>query len=118
MWAVYLIDVLRGLSSILLLITIFGGVFYFFGITAVFSNVGMPDQAPLPKTIITSKWWLLYILLVIANQLIPSEKTMYTMLGIKVSEEVIKNKTVQTVSDKVILLVNKKLDSYLEEVKK
>lgn len=49
---------------------------------------------------------------------IPSEKTMYTMVGAYAAQKVAEDPRVQNLSAKVLKVVEDKLDSYIEEPKK
>ena len=46
--------------------------------------------------------------------LIPNQKTVYMMAGAYVSQKMVQSET----ADKVVKIVNRKLDDYLEEVEK
>jgi hypothetical protein len=47
--------------------------------------------------------------------LIPSEKTAYIMVGAYATQKVAENEKVQETGQKVLSIINNKLDSYVEE---
>ena len=53
--------------------------------------------------------------LTLANIFIPSEKTAYTMVGAYAAQKVAEDPRVQNMSGKVLTIINKKLDHYVDE---
>ena len=62
------------------------------------------------------KWSLVvFFISALLNVLIPNEKTAYTMVGAYAAQKVVENKGVQDTSDKVMTIINQKLDKYIDE---
>lgn len=57
---------------------------------------------------------LFFILLPLPN-LIPSEKTAYTMVGAYAAQQIATDQRTAEISGKVLTLINQQLDSYIEE---
>ena len=55
---------------------------------------------------------------VIIASLIPSQKTMYLMLGATTAEKIAENPTIKDTGAKVLEIVNRKLDEYLQKESK
>lgn len=56
-----------------------------------------------------------FICLLPLPNLVPSEKTAYTMVGAYAAQKVAENPQVQQISGKVITIINQKLDHYVEQ---
>ena len=62
------------------------------------------------------KWSLVvFFISALLNVLIPNEKTAYTMVGAYAAQKVAENEKVQQTGDKVLKIINQKLDSYIDE---
>ena len=55
------------------------------------------------------------VVLLVIQIFIPSQKTAYTMVGAYAAQKVVENKGVQDTSDKVMTIINQKLDKYIDE---
>jgi hypothetical protein len=58
---------------------------------------------------------ILFIILLPLPNLIPSERTAYTMVGAYAAQKVAESPEVQSISSKVLTIINQKLDHYVEE---
>lgn len=109
-WAIYWIDVLSGFMD-----HIFGGLIVAFLIGVVYSII-RDSTAAGPQT--TTKNILIgfFVSFVISVLLafIPSKGTMYVMLGVKTTENIVQS----PIGQKLQQLVNQEIDSYLNKLTK
>lgn len=96
---IYLIAFLHNLDNLLALLTFIGLVIL---VIIVINN---DIKKPFKECGNIIKWWLPIFII---NCLIPSEKTMYIMLGANALKS-------STIPSKVELVINKKLDEFLAE---
>lgn len=111
---VYVISVLPQLKTMLWLL---GGVA---GILLVIHIICYIDFSPTAEAEASSvkriKVYATTILLLAFTQiLIPTEKTAYTMVGAYAAQQVAENPRVQKMSEKVLKIIDSKLDTYVEE---
>lgn len=66
-----------------------------------------------------NKWWkacgISLIVVAFFNTIVPSEKTMYIMVGAYAAQKVAENDKVAVLSSKVLKIIESKLDGYIEE---
>lgn len=106
----YLIDILNGIRLVLYIALIFSTIIYILHV--FFSSHKEDNRESLKKTLKYGnkiKWY--YIIMLIFYLLIPSQKTMYLMMG----SHYLKNSQIPS---KVEMVLNKKLDEYLIEKEK
>lgn len=113
---VYGISVLSSTGAVLLFLS------FIATIVAVFSAIGY-FTGYYETEINTAKYFWKYSVIVLSIitpilLFIPSEKTMYTMVGAYAVQKVAEDPKVQQLSAKVLKVVEDKLDSYIEESKK
>lgn len=111
---VYVISVLSDLKTVLALLT--GAV----GILLVLSIIVYVDYSPTAEETAAAvkrmKGLAASIVLLMFTQiLIPTEKTAYTMVGAYAAQQVAENPQVQKMSEKVLKIIDAKLDTYVEE---
>ena len=58
---------------------------------------------------------IVFIILLPLPNLIPSERTAYTMVGAYAAQKVAESPEVQSISGKVLTIINQKLDQYVEQ---
>ena len=103
MWALYFIDVIDKLIGCL-----FAGVFI--AVILVCMKAAIDNKQPTMRVIQSCTAIGLFVGLMLSA--IPSKDTMYLMLGVKTTDNVMQTDTGQRLQ----LLLNKKLDKYIEEI--
>ena len=58
---------------------------------------------------------IVLLVVMVIQIFLPSQKTAYTMVGAYAAQKVVENKGVQQTSDKVMTIINQKLDKYIDE---
>jgi hypothetical protein len=128
---VYGISLLSGLKSFLIFLAVIAGMIAFG--CSVYTAVwffeaseypwNMKNGEVIPRIIAVRdtmkkgmKYFtiLFFILLPLPN-LIPSEKTAYTMVGAYAAQQIATDQRTAEVSGKVLTIINQQLDSYIEE---
>lgn len=61
---------------------------------------------------------VVFLCIALLRVIIPSEKTMYLMVGAYTAQKVAENPDVQRISGKVITVIEKKLDEYVDDATK
>lgn len=128
---VYGISLLSGLKSFLIFIAVIAGLvtvacavytatWYFDGYEYSWNCDGNELKPRIKQTRDTMvKWFkrgfVAFIILLPLPNLIPSEKTAYTMVGAYAAQKVAENPEVRNISGKVITIINQKLDHYVEQ---
>lgn len=111
--ALYLINILQNVDALLCSL---GVVIGFIGLMVLGeSSRAREDKESLTKT--AKHLLVTAIALFTLSTMIPSEKTMYMILGSKITKNVISNPEVQKISDKVLTILNQKLDELVKERK-
>lgn len=113
---VYAISVLSSTGAVLLVLS------FIATIVAVFSAIGY-FAGYYETEINTAKYFWKYSVIVLSIitpilLFIPSEKTMYTMVGAYAVQKVAEDPKVQQLSAKVLKVVEDKLDGYIDETTK
>lgn len=109
MWLVYGISVLSNIGMmaiIMLVLTVLGAGFALFVWAASDGIV----KIPYPKTLIALGISAIMIVIVV-----PREKTMYTMAGAYATQKVAEAPATKEVADKVLKIINEKLDSMVKK---
>ena len=128
---VYGISLLSGLKSFLIFITVIAGVAAI--VCAVYTATwffesyeyswNMENGEVKPRIVKAREtmlkgikiWGIVFVCLLPLPNLVPSEKTAYTMVGAYAAQKVAENPQVQQISGKVITIINQKLDHYVEQ---
>lgn len=109
---VYLISTLSSVKSFLVL-----GCFFSVVATVVILIFSTEDSVKVEAYYKYAKIaFCISILSALLAVLTPSEKTAYVMLGAYTAQKVTEQPETKLVADKVLKIVNKKLDSYIEEL--
>ena len=122
MWIVYWMNVLGNLSGLLLFISLsavtillMAGGFYFVEVGSRFSDYEKESQERFVY------WWkrggVACVILGLATIFTPDEKTMYMMVGAYATQKVIESPEAKQMADKIMTIVNAKVDEYVEEAK-
>lgn len=100
------------------LATVFGGLKTFFGIgtfiAALITFFGLVSDA-FDETKAFFKCVFFTAALALIGIFIPSERTVYLMVGASMVENVVQNERVQGLSDRLITVVEQRIDSYINE---
>lgn len=116
----YLINVVSNIAAVLIVAAVFLSVALVINIIIYVDTVNR-DYAK--ETNIISLKYIKTILpilctVVVIASLIPSQKIMYLMLGATTAEKIAENPTIKNTGAKVLEVVNKKLDEYLQKESK
>lgn len=112
----YLADVSQGATIVI----------GFIGTIAAFCALGLfmsavdeyrDEEKSLKKIRQSSKFLLAFVIAAIVFSLLPSQKTVYLIIGANAAESVIENPNVKQISGRVFDILNKKLDE-IDPVKK
>ena len=107
--AIYLISAFSGIKGLLATIAI--SLLFVLLICILFHAINL-------QQIIPKKCWIPNVFLILVLSffavLIPSEKTMYTILAVSATKEIAKNPQIKSIYDKSMLLLNKKLDEQIK----
>ena len=120
MWWIYLASVVDGLKCILIVIAVICGVCVLFG--GIFGGMFIMDFHNTPEN---WKLWrklikigtITFVSSLLLFPVVPTEKTVYMMVGAKASSEIIANPKVQETGGKVLQLINQKLDELTKAAK-
>lgn len=112
---VYVISVLSDLKTVLALLMGAAGILLVLSIV-VYVYSPPSDEKEEAKALKRVKMFAASIVMFMFVQiLIPTEKTAYTMVGAYAAQQVAENPRVQQMSEKVLKIIEAKLDIYVEE---
>ena len=123
---VYAISILGKLSTFCVFIAVVAAIIAFIAVMYRYAELTVYDwdgekvtnrkienQAKVMKTVWTGTAVAAFF--VLANIIIPTERTAYTMVGAYAAQKVAENPEVQGMSNKVLTIINQKLDQYVED---